>query len=164
MKTLAIFAALAAIVAIPAASLGQTKPLPPGAAHSGMRPGMGMQGVAPGSPEWKKRMAEATKKRRAKLIKDLGMTAPQIKKLDALQKSEEAKRTKMMSQSHQPMDMQAMQKTFAKMRADHDAAMKKILSKAQWAKYQKMQAEERKRRAANPGIRNLRPPTAATKG
>ena len=95
--------------------------------------------------DFKKRMEERQKERRAKLIKDLKLTADQTKKYDALQKKITEKRQKSFGKPG-AMDMNAMRKKFDALRTEETTEMKKILTKDQFTKYNKMQEEARKKR------------------
>lgn len=147
MKNLAIVAAAIAVIVVPSSSAlaqgaVQAKPgmAQPGMIRPGMKPGGQMMGA-----DYQKKMAERAKQRRAKLVKDLKLNAAQAKQYDALEKKMTDKRKKAFSKPG-PMDMQAMQKTFSAMRKEQMDGMKKILTKDQFAKYTKMQGEERKKR------------------
>ncbi|CAN5564587.1 hypothetical protein BH11ARM1_BH11ARM1_06060 [soil metagenome] len=157
-------AALAAIMLVPCLAMSQTKP-PQGG--PGMRGGPGMQQMSPA--DMQKRMAERQKKTRDELTKDLKLTPDQLKKYDALVKTETAARMKMFGGMGRPgmggppkagaagpkpggPGGGDMMKMFQKMRADHMAGMKKILTKDQNAKYEKMEADRMKKRMGGPGM------------
>jgi len=97
--------------------------------------------------DFMKRMAQRQKEMRDRLVKELKFTPAQTKAYDALSKKENDSRMKLFK----PGGPRPDRTVFDKMRLDHDTAMKKILTKDQFAKYTKIQEEERKKRMQRMG-------------
>ena len=93
------------------------------------------------SPELAKQMREMKEVQMQKMIKELKLTKDQQKKFRAIDASTEPKLRKLMSE---PGDMSAKRPKLMKIVSDSQAELKKILTKDQWAKYQKMMAEQMK--------------------
>lgn len=99
------------------------------------------------NPEMAKKLQEIQKK----VMKQIGLSAEQVKKVEALDKQRAEEGKKMFEQMQKDrqagkeMDRDKMRETFEAMRKKHDDGMTKIMGKDKYAQYQKlMQAEMKK--------------------
>jgi hypothetical protein len=110
-------------------------------------------------------MVQRQKETRTRLIKELKMSAVQIKSYDALMAKENAVRMKMfasmgggkpavggMKPGMGGPGMGGMQDKMKKMRAEHEASMKKILNAPQFGKYLKLEEQMRQERMKQRGM------------
>jgi len=95
------------------------------------------------SPEMMKKFAAQREARHQKMIKDLALTPAQAKKEAALWKAYNDKQAKLMKQ---PGDFMAKREPMMKLRKGYNDDLKKLLSKTQVAKLEKIQEEQRKAR------------------
>lgn len=107
-------------------------------------PGGGQRGPGgPGGPGGRGGQRMDPKARLQQMVKDLSLTADQTKKVEALQKKMMDTMTKLRSA---PGDRSSKMDQFKKMRDEFNGGMKKILTPAQQAKFEKMQKERMNRR------------------
>jgi len=93
------------------------------------------------TPEMEKQLRAMKEQQMQMMVKELKLTKDQEKKVRAIDARTEPKLRKLMNE---PGDLKSKRPKMMKIVSDSQAELKKVLTKQQWDKYQKMMAEQMK--------------------